>query len=295
MNKSYTLGEYTEMIEKKQRELELGSTTGESAVCDAMSYSLSAGGKRIRPVLLLEFCRLCSGDVYRALPFACAVESLHTYSLIHDDLPCMDDDDMRRGKPSCHVKFGEANALLAGDALLTRAFELCASCNLAEAEPLRAVKAIALLSSLAGANGMIGGQCLDLSYEGKSIDIEKLRLMDSLKTGCLIKASCQLGVILAGGSEAQMKAAGEFAENLGQAFQIVDDILDVEGDEELFGKPVGSDSENNKSTYVTLLGLEESKKIADSLSQKAKQALELFGEDADFLRTLCDMLLKRKS
>ena len=265
---------------------------GEEIVHDAMKYSLSVGGKRIRPVLTLEFCRLCSGDIDKALPFAAALEMVHTYSLIHDDLPCMDDDDMRRGMPSCHIKFGEEYALLAGDGLLTRAFGIIAESK-APAESI--VKAVALLSELAGANGMIGGQVVDLKNEGKACSIETLETMDSLKTGALIKCAALLGVVAAGGSAEQYQAAGEYASNLGHAFQIVDDILDVLGDEKLLGKPVGSDKESDKSTYVSVLGLEKSQEYAQEITNKAITALDSFNGDTQFLRELAVSLLKRNN
>ena len=264
-----------------------------SAVCDAMRYSVSVGGKRIRPVLLLESCRLCGGEIEEALPFACALEMIHTYSLIHDDLPCMDDDDLRRGQPSCHKKFGEATALLAGDALLTLAFGVCAKSALAKNAPDRALRAVALLAENAGALGMIGGQEIDLASEGKQISLETLRTMDAKKTGALIKAACQIGAVLAGCSDTQIAALTEYAEHLGQAFQIVDDILDVEGDTSKLGKPVGSDAESQKSTYVSLLGLERSKQTAEELTNRAVEALSVFGDDAAFLCALAEQLCKR--
>ena len=264
-----------------------------SAVCSAMRYSISVGGKRIRPVLLLESCRLCGGAIESALPFACALEMIHTYSLIHDDLPCMDNDDLRRGKPSCHKQFGEATALLAGDALLTHAFAVCAESPFAKEHPDRALQAVGLLSSLAGTAGMIGGQEIDLASEGKQIPLERLREMDAKKTGALIRAACEIGAVLAGGSDAQKTSLAAYAENLGQAFQIVDDILDVEGDTATLGKPVGSDEASEKSTYVSLLGLERSKTTAAALTAQAVDSLSLFGADAAFLRDLAEQLCKR--
>ena len=265
----------------------------DSAVCEAMRYSVCVGGKRIRPVLMLEAYRLCGGGDDGALPFACALEMIHTYSLIHDDLPCMDDDDLRRGQPSCHKKFGEATALLAGDALLTHAFTVCAESELAKRCPARALRAVGLLSKLAGAAGMIGGQEIDLAFEGKRISLETLRTMDAKKTGALIRAACEIGAVLAGGSEEEIAALQKYAEHLGQAFQIVDDILDVEGDTATLGKPVGSDAENEKSTYVSLLGLERSKAAAAAHTEQAKEALAVFGENAAFLSALAEQLKQR--
>ena len=295
MNKNYSLKEYIEII-NNYIETAVGECDfGEDIVHNAMKYSLSIGGKRIRPVLVLEFCRLCGGDIYKALPFAAAIEMIHTYSLIHDDLPCMDNDDMRRGMPSCHKKFGEEYALLAGDGLLTRAFGVIAESEIAEKSPAVAIEAIRQLSLLAGPNGMIGGQVVDLRNEDKPCSIDTLRTMDSLKTGALIKCSALLGVLAAKGTDKETEAAIAYAENLGHAFQIVDDILDVIGDEKELGKPIGSDADSNKSTYVSILGIEESKKRADELTKKAIDSLEIFGSDADFLRNLAVSLISRKN
>jgi len=265
------------------------------AVCDAMRYSMEGGGKRIRPVLMMESCRICGGDPEDALDFACALEMIHTYSLIHDDLPCMDDDDMRRGKPACHIAFGEATAVLAGDALLTEAFHTAAACAFAKQHPDRAVEAIALLAELAGACGMIGGQAIDLQSEGQAIPLERLQQMDRLKTGALMKAACAIGAVLAGAAKAQRDALERYADALGQAFQITDDILDVTSDSETLGKPVGSDAQQNKSTYVSLLGLEQARKAAAAYTAQAVSSLGLFGEEAAFLRNLAEQLGNRIS
>ncbi|MCM1544631.1 MAG: polyprenyl synthetase family protein [Ruminococcus sp.] len=294
MNKEYTSDEYAKIINDALGTKLPQCSYGESVVCDAMSYSVENGGKRIRPMLVLEFCRICSGEIEDAIELACAIEMIHTYSLIHDDLPCMDDDDMRRGKPSCHVKFGESYALLAGDGLLTEAFHVISSGKFALKYPERAVKAIAVLSAMAGANGMIGGQVVDLKSEGKEIALGTLRTLDELKTGALIKASAMLGVIAAGGSDEMMNAAECYAEKIGHAFQIVDDILDVTADEQTLGKPIGSDAENGKSTYVSLLGLEKSKEIANELTEQAVNSLDVFGDDAEFLKELAKSLASRK-
>ena len=225
----------------------LPETDGEEAFMnDVMAYSLRNGGKRIRPVLTLEFCRLCGKAPESALAFACAVEYIHTYSLIHDDLPCMDNDDMRRGQPSSHIRFGEANALLGGDALLTRAFGILAAADLPPALIVRAVDALA---DAAGVCGMIGGQYLDLDGEGKPLTADQLQTIDRLKTGALIRCACVLGCIAADADYEQIDAAERFAENLGMAFQITDDILDVTADAQTLGKPVGSDVKNNKNIY----------------------------------------------
>lgn len=293
MNDSYKIEEYIKIINDALKKELAKCEYNEPIVCEAMKYSVENGGKRIRPMLTLEFCRVCGGDIGDALSLACAVEMIHTYSLIHDDLPCMDNDDMRRGKPSCHIKFGENYALLAGDALLTHAFHVISRSDFAKKYPARALEAVEILSSLAGPNGMIGGQVIDLQSEGKKISLETLEKMDELKTGALIKAACLLGVIAAGGDEKMKQAASAYASNIGHAFQIVDDILDVTADENELGKPVGSDLAGNKSTYVTLLGLEKSKKIADELTENAVRSLDIF-EDKSFLEELAYMLASRK-
>lgn len=212
---------------------------GQRDVTKAMRYSLSNGGKRLRPIFVLEFCRMCGGDVNKALPYACAIEYIHTYSLIHDDLPCMDNDDMRRGKPSCHKMYGEATALLAGDALLTHAFEICSASELSDSQNLRAVS---LLSQNAGVGGMIGGQVIDLKYEQSDPSISDILTVHRLKTGALISAACILGCIAAGADDEKIALASRYAYMIGTAFQIRDDLLDIVGDEEKLGKPVGSDA-----------------------------------------------------
>lgn len=268
---------------------------GQETVCRAMRYSITDGGKRIRPVLTLEFCRLCGGEAETALPFACAVEMIHTYSLIHDDLPCMDDDEMRRGKPSCHIKFGEAYALLAGDALLTLAFETM----LRYADPARipaqqTLRAARILSEEAGCSGMIGGQVIDLKSEGKQVDVDTLRTMDRLKTGALISAAARMGCAVAGADEEKLEAAGRYAAHIGLAFQIVDDILDVTGDAATLGKPVGSDRQKEKSTYVSLLGLDTCRGLVEELTQKAQAVLTPFGAESWFLKELAHTLAQRE-
>ncbi|MDD6145446.1 MAG: polyprenyl synthetase family protein [Oscillospiraceae bacterium] len=293
MNKRYTLDEYAEMMNRYLDGVLPECDFGEDTVHRAMHYSLSNGGKRIRPVLVLEFCRICGGDVQKALPFAAAIEMVHTYSLIHDDLPCMDNDAFRRGKPSCHVAFGEEYALLAGDGLLTAAFGVIADSDQAKENPAAALKALSLLSSLAGANGMIGGQVVDLKNEDRQCGLDDLEKMDRLKTGALIKCSALLGAVCAGADEAKMNAAALFAEKLGHAFQIVDDILDVTGDEKELGKPIGSDAQCGKSTYVSVLGLEPSRKYAETLTREAIEALDIFGEEKHFLADLAEKLIYR--
>lgn len=258
---------------------------------DAMTYSLMAGGKRLRPVLLLSFCEAVGGDMERAIPAACAVEMVHTYSLIHDDLPCMDDDDYRRGRLTCHKVYGEDLATLAGDALLTAAFETLSGMEEATDRLLRCVS---ILSRGAGEHGMVAGQILDLAGEKTTLTEQQLRQVHLHKTGDLIRAACQMGVVLGGGTEAQVKQAGEFATALGMAFQIRDDMLDEIGSQEELGKPVGSDESNGKSTFVTLFGLEMCQALVEQETAKALDALEQGGfADTAFLKELALSLTKR--
>lgn len=249
-------------------------------VCEAMEYSLTAGGKRIRPLLTLAFAALCGGKKEEALPFACAVEMVHTYSLIHDDLPCMDNDTMRRGKPTNHVVYGEDIALLAGDGLLTLAFETLLAGTL---PPERKVQAAGILSRYAGVAGMVGGQCIDLKSEGRRIDLEELKAMDMGKTVALITAACLLGVTAAGGTGGALAAAAAYAEGVGMAFQIRDDILDVVGDPAKLGKNTGMDSRLQKCNYVTLLGLEKAQALVDEYTAQAISALAAFDGDTAWL------------
>lgn len=256
---------------------------------EAMEYSLLAGGKRIRPVLTLEVCRMCGGDPQAALPFACALEMIHTYSLIHDDLPAMDDDQLRRGRPTNHVVYGEATAILAGDGLLTSAFEQLSK---AELPAQRIVEAVACLARNAGPGGMVGGQALDMAGEGRSMTRGELEQLQSLKTGALISAAAELGCIAAGGSSQQRQKVRDYAQALGRAFQVQDDILDVTSTDEELGKSVGSDRINEKTTFVTALGLEESRVLVEKLTQQAVDALADF-EQAEFLIWLAQSLAKR--
>lgn len=252
-----------------------------SVVTDAMTYSVKNGGKRIRPFLALEFAKACGGDIDAALDFGCAIEMIHTYSLIHDDLPCMDNDDMRRGKPSCHIAFGEDNALLAGDALLTYAFKLITLATNLPAENV--INAVRYLSEFA--NGMIDGQVLDLQFEKTKPTIDEVLVMYKLKTGCLLIASCQLGCLSsAKWSEEINSAAHEYAVNLGLAFQIMDDILDITSDVATLGKPVGSDEKNDKSTIVKFYGLEKAREMVDEYTQKAINSLSEIDGDTSVLK-----------
>lgn len=258
----------------------------------AMQYSLLAGGKRLRPYILNAFYKAAGGSGNNAYYFASALEMIHTYSLIHDDLPSMDNDDFRRGRPSCHKAFDEATALLAGDSLLTKAFEVAAKTG--GIDPALTVKGVALLAELAGADGMIGGQIIDLAIENGSPELEVVLNMYAKKTGALLVAAAKIGTLIAGGNEKLLSAAEEYAVNLGIAFQIQDDILDIVGDSSLLGKPVGSDEKNNKSTYVSFKGLEQSKLDVEEYTNKAKQALAPFGAAANDLIELADYLTHRQ-
>ncbi|HIY33957.1 MAG TPA: polyprenyl synthetase family protein [Candidatus Eubacterium faecigallinarum] len=262
---------------------------GQYQVAEAMKYSLINGGKRIRPVLALEFARACGGTRNDCLPLACALEYVHTYSLIHDDLPCMDNDDLRRGKPSCHKQFDEATALLAGDALLTHAFEIISEAELSDDKK---VIAVSLLAQNSGVSGMIGGQVIDLLFEQGSPNLKELLTVYKLKTGALISAACLLGCISAGADSSQMAAASKFAYSLGIAFQIQDDILDITGDEKKLGKPVGSDATNSKKTYATIAGLTKAQQDVKKLTDNAISQLDAF-EDTEFIKLLALKLVNR--
>lgn len=286
-----SLENYAKVIDEKLMSFLPQAKDGQKSVVRAMQYSLSNGGKRLRPVLVLEFCKMCGGDVEKAMAYACAIEYIHTYSLIHDDLPCMDDDDLRRGKPSCHKMYGEATALLAGDALLTHAFELCANADMTDEKNAMAVS---LLAQNAGVGGMIGGQVLDLKFEASDPSISELLTVHKLKTGALISAACLLGCIAGNANDEQFAAASRFAYYLGIAFQIKDDLLDVFGDEEKLGKPIGSDSENDKTTYVTLVGAEKAQQDVKTLTKNAIDELSVF-ENNDFVVTLSKYLIDREN
>ena len=234
----------------------------QNIIYKAMRYSVFAGGKRLRPILMMNTCKMCGGDVNEVIPFACALEMIHTYSLIHDDLPAMDNDDLRRGMPTSHIKFGEATAILAGDALLNKAFEVVSQYN--GNNPQRAVKAMNMLAVSSGTEGMIGGQIVDMESEGKDITLDELKYLHLNKTGAIIRSACTVGALMGGASEKEL------------------------------GKPIGSDAEENKNTYVKLVGLEKSKELAKEYSEKAKKSLEMFGEKAEFLINLTDYLIDRK-
>lgn len=284
------LNDYRKIIDNRIDEL-LPKSEENNEVIKAMRYSLLLGGKRIRPILMLEFCKLCGGKVEDTLDFAVALEFIHTYSLIHDDLPCMDNDNMRRGKPSCHIAFGEDIALLAGDALLNEAFTVASKSNVPTE---RAIKAISVLAENAGVKGMLGGQVLDLSFLKNTPNEKSLTEMYLKKTGALLVSAAKIGCILAGANEKDTNNAVLFSEKLGLAFQVIDDILDFEGEEEILGKPIGSDDKNGKTTFVTIHGLENSKKIAEDLTNQALNILENFDGDCGNLKMLTNFLLNRK-
>ncbi|MGN0532104.1 MAG: polyprenyl synthetase family protein [Eubacterium sp.] len=285
------IDKYCDIINEHIQDYIPQANDGQLSVTRAMKYSLMNGGKRLRPILVLEFCKMCGGDVDKAMDYACAIEFIHTYSLIHDDLPCMDDDDVRRGNPSCHKMFGESTALLAGDALLTHAFDAVASSELSSEQN---VKAVCLLAQNAGVGGMIGGQVLDLKFEDQEPSISDLVSVHKLKTGALISAACLLGCIAGNGTEEQLQAASRFAYYLGVAFQIKDDILDVTGDEEKLGKPVGSDKDNNKITYVDLVGLNKAGDDVEKLTDMAIKELDKF-DNNEFMCALANYLVNREN
>lgn len=284
--------EYQNIIEEKIRTFSDFENCEFSHLLNAMSYSLCAGGKRIRPKLMMEFAKVCGQDPSVVLNFAVALEMIHTYSLIHDDLPCMDNDDMRRGRPSCHKAFDEATALLAGDALLTDAFKLALS---TENVPYKnIVKAAKVLSECAGSHGMIGGQVIDLKYEESVAPLSVILDLYRLKTGCLLKAAATIGCILANAEDEKVKAASKFAENIGIAFQIRDDILDIIGSAEELGKPIGSDENEQKSTYVSIVGLDEAQRQVNEYTNIALSELEIFGCEAENLKVFARNLIDRK-
>jgi geranylgeranyl diphosphate synthase, type II len=266
-----------------------------STIADAMVYSVMAGGKRLRPVLCLAAAETVGGRSEDAINTAVAIELIHTYSLIHDDLPAMDDDVLRRGKPTCHVAYDEATAILAGDALLTLAFQMLASQEGAADVPAeRRLQVILAVAAAAGYDGMIGGQMADIDSEGSRIDLSRLEQLHLMKTGALIKAAVTTGGILGGGTSEQIRHLYQFAQNIGLAFQIIDDILNVEGDPALLGKAVGTDEEKKKSTYPALLGLVESRELAAGRVKQSLQALEYFDKKADPLRAIAKYVIDRK-
>lgn len=280
---------YKNLVESRLGEYFLQDVP-QKKLLEAMRYSLLAGGKRIRPVLTLAFCAASGGRAEDALEFACALEMLHTYSLIHDDLPCMDDDDLRRGRPTNHIVFGECTAVIAGDALQSAAFEIILKAPLnAEKRALAALT----LAEAAGAYGMCAGQQLDMEGESRRLNAGETKQINKLKTAALIKAAAGMGCIAASGTQAQLRAAGEYAEALGLAFQLRDDLLDMESTSEVLGKSTGSDEESGKSTFVSLLGADRCRELIRENTEKAKAALKPAFFDSAFLEWLAELLAGR--
>lgn len=285
--------EYCSMIEAALPQYLPPVTLPQGKVCEAMAYSLLDGGKRIRGCLTLAMCELCGGEVQSALPLACAIEMVHAYSLIHDDLPCMDNDDLRRGKPSCYIKFGEGTALLAGDALLTHAFSAASDAYFNGTLPAETVlRCVNQLSRAAGVEGMIGGQVIDTAPEEVPMTPEQLEAMHSMKTGALIRSAAVLGCLAAGAPRDVVMQADLYAAKIGLAFQIVDDILDATEESEKLGKST-SDADNNKTTYITLYGVEKAREMVRRLVLEADLAVKGTVLDDEMLYELADTLAKR--
>jgi len=262
---------------------------------EAMKYSLDAGGKRLRPILLMESAALFNSDIEDTIPYACAMEMIHTYSLIHDDLPAMDDDDLRRGKPTNHKVFGEGIAVLAGDGLLNYSFEIMLNHALKnEKNSYKYVKAMNEIAKAAGVKGMIAGQVVDLESENKKIDKDTLDFIHMNKTSAMIIGSMRAGAIIGGANDSKLENITNYAKNIGLAFQVVDDILDIVGDEKKLGKDIGSDLENNKSTYPSLFGIDKSRDIAKNLINDAKKYISEFDEKNEFLNCLADYIIDRE-
>lgn len=290
MNLEQRSREYRQYVETfLEKHYESLSGEPQKLLFEAMQYSLMAGGKRLRPILTLEFCRICGNDWKKAVPFAAAIEMIHTYSLIHDDLPCMDNDDYRRGRLTNHRVYGEGMAVLAGDALLTDAFGIAASAKLPKSRDMGT--AIGVLSECAGSMGMVGGQVLDIMSEDRELTEQEVLDIQNRKTGCLISAACALGVIAGGGSEEQYDAACQFAAGLGLAFQIRDDMLDVIGTQAELGKAIGVDAEKN--TFLKLYGLEKCEELVAKYTNYALDALKSF-QDTEYLQTLAKSLTERR-
>lgn len=286
-----TANEYKNLVDSKLSEFFNPSGMSYDGLLESMHYSLTAGGKRIRPALVLEFCRISGGDVEKALPVACAIEMLHTYSLIHDDLPCMDNDDLRRGKPTNHVVYGECTATLAGDALQAEAFGTIARSELPAENKIACVE---ILADAVGSDGMCAGQYLDMVGESKRLTEEELDDINSRKTGALLIAACRMGVAAAGGSGEMLEAAAHYGACVGAAFQIRDDILDVISTSEELGKPIGSDAQEHKNTYMALLGESKCMEMIEKLTNQAKSALCGAFDDTKFICDLADSMVTRR-
>ncbi|MEE9530668.1 MAG: farnesyl diphosphate synthase [Syntrophobacteria bacterium] len=296
MTPDFDLQQYLEarrLMVEEALEVALPQQDGpETRVVEAMRYSLFAGGKRLRPILCLAASEAVGGDLKAAMPAGCALEMIHTYSLIHDDLPAMDDDDLRRGKPTNHKVFGEAIAILAGDGLLTEAFVLLSDYN--SLLPERAVQVIGVIAEAASYRGMVGGQVVDILSQNKRAELETVQQMHSRKTAALIAAATESGALSGKGSEAQVAALGRYGRAIGLAFQIADDILDIEGDTELLGKTTGADVARGKVTYPAAVGLERSRQAANEMVNDALAALEGFDDRANPLRSLANYIITRK-
>lgn len=286
-----TANEYKNLVDLKLSEFFNPSGLSYDGLLESMHYSLTAGGKRIRPTLVLEFCRISGGDIEKALPVACAIEMLHTYSLIHDDLPCMDNDELRRGKPTNHVVYGECTATLAGDALQAEAFGTIARSELPAENKIACVE---ILADAVGSDGMCAGQYLDMVGESKQLTEDELDDINSRKTGALLIAACRMGVAAAGGSGEMLEAAAHYGACVGAAFQIRDDILDVISTSEELGKPVGSDAQEHKNTYMALLGESKCMEMIEKLTNQAKSALCGAFDDTKFLCDLADSMVTRR-
>ncbi|MFR3372351.1 MAG: polyprenyl synthetase family protein [Clostridioides difficile] len=288
------LKEKASFVEKVLKEYMPKEEGYQKTVIEAMNYSLSAGGKRLRPILTLEACKIVGGNEDEAIPFAIAIEMIHTYSLIHDDLPALDNDDLRRGRPTNHKVYGEAMGILAGDALLNYAFEVMLAGSINKENPEKYLKAINEIAKGAGIYGMIGGQVVDVESENKQIEKEKLDYIHMNKTAAMMVGCMRAGATIGGANSEQMEEITKNAKNIGLSFQIVDDILDIVGDEAKLGKKVGSDIENHKSTYPSLLGLDKSKEIAHNLIDEAKKSIEKLSDDVDFLKGLAEYIIDRE-
>lgn len=286
-----TANEYKNLVDLKLSEFFNPSGLSYDGLLESMHYSLTAGGKRIRPTLVLEFCRISGGDIEKALPVACAIEMLHTYSLIHDDLPCMDNDELRRGKPTNHVVYGECTATLAGDALQAEAFGTIARSELPAENKIACVE---ILADAVGSDGMCAGQYLDMVGESKQLTEDELDDINSRKTGALLIAACRMGVAAAGGSGEMLEAAAHYGACVGAAFQIRDDILDVISTSEELGKPIGSDAQEHKNTYMALLGESKCMEMVEKLTNQAKSALCGTFNDTKFLCDLADSMVTRR-
>lgn len=285
------LKKYASLIEERLEALIPAHQCSDELLYEAARYALLGGGKRIRPILTLAIAKMFQADVELALAPACAIEMIHAYSMVHDDLPCMDDDDFRRGKPSVHKKYGEAIAVLTGDFLLTRAFEVISENHKLQADIQ--VELIRTIASASGGNGMIGGQVIDILSEGKTLDLELLQELHSKKTGALITAAAECGCLVASASDTHTSLVLEFARKIGLAFQVIDDVLDVTSGKNKRGADHSSDLENNKSTYVTILGVEEAQKTAEQLFSSALKALDQLPFETRFLKDLATFIVKR--